>query len=354
MDTKERLLNEILCCFSQFDSGNMEQLRDKMIIVLSPYSIRIEDMSLSTEVKTEDVKAYQMYFISKKIEGLSERTLQVYKYIVDEFLGFVKKSLNDITTNDIRYYLAYSQEQTKCTNSYNDTKRRYLNSFFSWLETEGYVSKNPVKCIKKIKYEKRVKLPFEPAEVERLRDAVKIYADKARLKESNKILLYKRNLAIIEVLLSTGMRVGELAKLKSNHLNLADGTVKVMGKGAKERLCYLNDVSKMRLTDYLNCRGYESEWVFTNIANKGTSTKEKTPVTISSVEKFVRELGEITDIKEVHPHRFRRTAATWCIRRGMEIEKVRQMLGHEKIETTLIYAITSADDVRAGHKKYMN
>lgn len=191
-----------------------------------------------------------------------------------------------------------------------------------------------------------------------MRDALRKYVEKSGFNEKNKELLFKRNLAILEVLLSTGMRVGELATLKSKNLNLAENTVKVLGKGSKERMCYLNDVSKMRLIEYFNCRNYESEWVFTNISNtKSKSTlksKKDTPCSISSIEVLVREVGKLAGIDNVHPHRFRRTAATWCIRRGMDIEKVRQMLGHEKIETTLIYAITSDDDVKSSHKKYMN
>ena len=149
------------------------------------------------------------------------------------------------------------------------------------------------------------------------------------------------------------MRVGELATLKISNLNFAEGTVKVLGKGNKERICYLNDVSKMRLNDYLQERKYESEWVFTNIAQVNRQS-EKLHISIHSIEAMVRKLGQIANVNDVHPHRFRRTSATWCIRRGMDIEKVRQMLGHEKIETTLLYAITSEDDLRNSHKKYMN
>lgn len=355
IDEKETLIKEICGVVGEnMSSQQLQELRNKIAITLNPYKITTECTELSTEVSSDDMKAYQMYFVSKKIEGLSEKTLKNYKYIVDEFLNFINKKLNAITTNDVRYFLAVTQKETGCTNSYNDTRRRYLNSFFAWLETEGYIDRNPIKAIKKIKYEKRVRLPFEPAEVEKLRDALKVYTENSGFNERNKELLFKRNLAILEVLLSTGMRVGELATLEFKNLNLAENTVKVLGKGSKERICYLNDVSKMRLSEYFQCRNYESNWVFTNIANKGNKAKEDTPCSISRVEVFIRELGRIAGINNVHPHRFRRTAATWCIRRGMDIEKVRQMLGHANIETTLIYAITSDDDVKTSHKKYMN
>lgn len=355
MDVKELIINEICNEVSGIvDYDKVKNLKNKLIVILNEYSIIKECNALSTDVKSDDVKAYQMYFISKKIEGLSEKTLKTYKYIVDEFLRFINKSLDDITTNDVRYYLAYTQERSNCSNSYNDTRRRYLNSFFSWLEIEGYISRNPVKSIKKIKYDKVIRLPFEPDEVEKLRDALQLNVKNSGFSNVNKELLLKRNKAILEVLLSTGMRVGEIATLKLKNLNLADGTVKVFGKGSKERICYLNDVSKMRLSEYLKARNFDSEWVFTNIANNKGKLKENSPCSISSIETLVRDVGKIAGVDNVHPHRFRRTAATWCIRRGMEIEKVRQMLGHEKIETTLIYAITSNDDVRASHKKYMN
>ena len=354
-DEKETLTKELCYAIGKnMSNEKVSELRNEIIMVLNPYTVTRQSNELSTEVKSEDIKAYQMYFISKKIEGLSEKTLRNYKHIADEFINFVNKRFNDITSNDVRYYLAYTQKQTGCSNCYNDTRRRYLNSFFSWLEIEGYINRNPVKSIKKIKYEKKVRLPFEPADVEKMRDAMREYVETSGFNAENKELLFKRNLAILEVLLSTGMRVGELAKLRYKNLNLAENTVKVMGKGSKERLCYLNDVSKMRLSEYLKLRGYESEWVFTNIANRHEMKKENAPCSISSVEVMLREIGKISGIDNVHPHRFRRTAATWCIRRGMDIEKVRQMLGHEKIETTLIYAITNDEDVKTSHKKYMN
>lgn len=355
IDEKDTLIKEICGIVGESVGGRaLQEIRNKITILLNPYKITTECTELSTEVSSDDMKAYQMYFVSKKIEGLSEKTLKNYKYIVDEFLNFIHKNLNNITTNDVRYFLAVTQKETGCTNSYNDTRRRYLNSFFAWLEAEGYIGRNPIKAIKKIKYEKMVRLPFEPAEVEKLRDALKVYTESSGFNEKNKELLFKRNLAILEVLLSTGMRVGELAKLEFKNLDLTEGTVKVLGKGSKERICYLNDVAKLRLSDYFRCRNYESKWVFTNIANKENKRKEDTPCSISSVEVFVREIGKIAGLSNVHPHRFRRTAATWCIRRGMDIEKVRQMLGHASIETTLIYAITSDDDVKISHKKYMN
>lgn len=355
IDEKETLIKEICGIVGESVGGReLQEIRNKITILLNPYNITTNCTDISTEVRGDDMKAYQMFFISKKIEGLSQKTLTQYKYIVDEFLSFINKSFATITTNDVRYFLAVTQKERGCSNSYNDTRRRYLNSFFSWLEAEGYIGRNPVKAIKKIKYEKVVRMPFEPSEMEKLRDALKVYTDSSGFNDKNKELLFKRNLAILEVLLSTGMRVGELAKLEFKNLNLTEGTVKVLGKGSKERICYLNDVAKLRLSDYLNCRKYESTWVFTNIANKGNKKKEDTPCSISSVEVFVREIGKIAGLTDVHPHRFRRTAATWCIRRGMDIEKVRQMLGHASIETTLIYAITSDDDVKTSHRKYMN
>lgn len=355
MDEKETLIRELCYVFQEkIGIEKSEEIKNEIIMILNPYTVQRQKNELSTDVKSEDIKAYQMFFISKKIEGLSERTLKNYKYAADDFLNFVNKRFNDITSNDIRYYLAFTQKESGCSNSYNDTRRRYLNSFFSWLEIEGYINRNPVKSIKKIKYEKKVRLPFEPSEVEKMRDAMREYVETSGFNKENKELLFKRNLAILEILLSTGMRVGELATLRSQNLNLVESTVKVMGKGAKERLCYLNDVSKMRISEYLKLRGYESEWVFTNIANGHGMKKENAPCSISSVEVMLREIGKISGIDNVHPHRFRRTAATWCIRRGMDIEKVRQMLGHENIETTLIYAITNDEDVRTSHKKYMN
>lgn len=353
-DVKEEMINRICELISKDKNiEDMQNIKNQLVIILAPYKITIETQALSTEVKSEDLKAYQMFFISKKIEGLSDKTLKNYKYIVDELLKFINKDLNDITTNDVRYFLAVTQEQSGCSNSYNDTRRRYLNSFFSWLETEGYIERSPLKAIKKIKYEKRVRLPFEPDEIEKLRDAIKHLDEVSNLSDEYKIELYrKRNIAILEVLLSTGMRVGEMALLRMQDLNLIEGTVKVLGKGSKERICYLNEVAKMRLEEYIKFRNIDTPFVFTHIFNQ--KNKNSKPLSISGIEIIVREAGKIAGIDNVHPHRFRRTAATWCIRRGMPIEQVRQMLGHENIETTLIYAITNNDDLQTSHKKYMN
>ena len=288
----------------------------------------------NTELTTDfspDRRAYQMFYVAKKIEGLSDKSLQVYKYTLDKFLGIYPKPLAAITANDIRMFMASRQGATATT---RDNERRHLSSFFGWLLAEEYIPKNPMLKIKKVKQARVVRPPFSGREIEELRDAC----------------VDNRERAIIEIMLSTGMRVGELHGV--DRKDVSGSEIIVTGKGNKQRVCYLNPAALKRLNDYLEER---SDHYPPLIANQ-TKPKPVNPenrMAIGMMEKTVRMLGRRAGVKDTHPHRFRRTAATLALQRGMPIEQVKIMLGHESIETTLRYAITADDTVKHSHAKYM-
>jgi len=286
---------------------------------------------LSTDI-SPDVKAYQMYFVAKKVEGLSDKSLQLYRYTIDKFLDMAQKPLIAINANDVRFFLASRQGVSLTT---LDNERRYLSSFFTWLHDEEYVPKNPMKKIKAIKQARIVRKPFSGKEIEELRDACN----------------GKRERAIVEVLLSTGMRVGELHGVDRD--DISGSEVVVTGKGKKQRVCYLNPTALKRLNDYLAERTDSLQPLILADLSSKWSAKYGFRLGIGRIEEIVREIGRRAGVASTHPHKFRRTAATTALQRGMPIEQVQKMLGHESIDTTLRYALTADETVKHAHSKYM-
>lgn len=319
------------------DSFNSETLR---IIEAACYTglrefdvitIERENTELTTDI-SPDVKAYQMYFVAKKVEGLSDKSLQLYRYTIDKFLKMCQKPLTAISANDIRFFIASRQGIALTT---LDNERRYLSSFFTWLHDEEYIPKNPMKKIKAIKQGRVVRKPFTGKEIEELRDACND----------------KRERAIVEVLLSTGMRVGELHGVDRD--DVSGSEVMVTGKGNKQRVCYLNPTALKRLNDYLAERtDILQPLILADLSNKGAA-KYGHRLGIGRYEQIVREIGRRAGVDNTHPHKFRRTAATTALQRGMPIEQVQKMLGHEAIDTTLRYALTADETVKHAHSKYM-
>ncbi|MCL2380491.1 MAG: tyrosine-type recombinase/integrase [Treponema sp.] len=273
-----------------------------------------------------DAKAYRMFFVSKKIEGLSAASLKYYAVILRQFSVFIRKPLPAIAADDIRFYLASKSVSPTTLNN----ERRVLSSFFGWLCNEEYIPKNPMLKIKSIKEQKKIKEPLSASDIEELRDTCKTLRDKA----------------IVEILLSTGMRVSELCKSNKADVDLSKGEILVTGKGNKQRICYINAAAKKRLTDYLKSRNDNHEALFLSWNNNRRLQN-------GGVELLIRGMGNSAGIKKTHPHRLRRTAATIALKRGMPIEQVQIMLGHEKIDTTMRYAITADEAVRHAHSKYM-
>lgn len=272
-------------------------------------------------------------FISaKRIEGCSEKTLTYYNNTITTWLKVVSKEIGDITTNDIRNYLSEFQAKNNSSRTTIDNIRRIFSSFFSWLEDEDYIVKSPVRRIHKVKSEITVKETISDEQLETLRDSCTEI----------------RDLAMVDFLVSTGVRVGELVKINISDINFNERQCVVLGKGNKERTVYFNARAKIHLQNYLSQRTDPNPALFVSLS------KPNSRLTISGVENRIRELGKGANIGRIHPHKFRRTLATMAIDKGMPIEQVQRLLGHCKIDTTLHYAMVNQNNVKIAHRKFIS
>ena len=267
----------------------------------------------------------------KALEGCSARTIEFYKFNLNKFFSSTEISPTEITTQQIRKFLADYKKERNVSNVTLDNMRRVYSSFFHWLHQEGYVLKDPSAAVNRIKAEKIIKTPFSEEELEILRDNCK------DIRES----------AIIEILYSSGMRIGELAGLNKEDIDWQNSCAIVFGKGAKEREVYFNTRSKMILKKYLNTREDNNSSLFVGL--RAPHNKLQIP----AYEKILRQLGQRCNI-HCHPHRFRRTCATTLLNKGMPIQEVSKILGHTKLETTLLYCEIDQKQIAANHKKYMS
>lgn len=275
---------------------------------------------------------YQQLFLdAKKIEGCSERTLLYYGTTLSHFFGVVNEPIRKISTERIRTYLADYQKINNCSNATIDNIRRNISSFFSWMEEEDHILKSPMHRIHKIKTKKQVKEVISDEVIEQLRDHCKC----------------KRDLAMIDLLYSTGIRVGELVKLNISDVNFEERECIVFGKGDKERRVYFDAKAKLHLQAYLQEREDDNPALFVTLDSPHNRLK------ISGVEIRLRELGKKLNTIRIHPHKFRRTMATRAIDKGMPIEQVQKILGHSQIDTTMQYAIVNQNNVKTSHRKFV-
>ena len=273
----------------------------------------------------------QMFLSAKQIEGCSNRTIEYYRSTIEHLLENTSEPIRKITTEMMREYLVHYQKINNCSRTTVDNIRRNISSFFSWLEEEDYILKSPMRRIHKIKTKKVVKAIISDEEIEHLRDAC------ANL----------RDVAIIDLLYSTGMRVGELVKLNREDIDFEKRECIVFGKGDKERKVYFDAKAKIHLQEYLVSRDDDNSALFV------TMDKPHDRLKISGVEIRLRELGKITNIDRIHPHKFRRTMATRAIDKGMPVEQVQKLLGHSQIDTTMQYAIVNQNNVKESHRRYV-
>ena len=273
----------------------------------------------------------QEFLDVKALEGCSKATIENYKFNLNKFLLGVGKDPTEIATQDIRKYLADYKRERGVSNTTLDNMRRVFQSFFTWMHREGYIIKDPCAAVNKIRADKIIKNPYSDEEMELMREAAKNLREKA----------------IIEVLYSTGMRIGELEKLNKDDIDFVNGKAIVFGKGAKEREVYFNVKAQLALKKYLENRNDTNEALFVGLQSPYNRLK------VSTYEKILRELGDRCGV-HCHPHRFRRTCATILLNKGMPIQEVSKVLGHAKLETTLIYCEINQQSVAANHKKYMN
>ena len=285
-----------------------------------------------TQHKTVDNNEYLSMFINaKKIEGCSERTLSFYESSVRHLLKEVPVPIRKITTDQIRDYLSDYQKINDCSKVTVDNIRRNISSFFTWLEEEDHILKSPVKRIHKIKARTVVKETISDEDIERLRDNCPV----------------TRDIAIIDLLYSTGMRVGELVNLDITDIDFDERECVVYGKGEKERRVYFDAKAKLHIQNYLNERSDNNPALFVTLDAPHTRLK------ISGVETRLRQLGRRVNVGRIHPHKFRRTMATRAIDKGMPIEQVQKILGHSQIDTTMHYAIVNQNNVKNSHRKYI-
>lgn len=321
-------------------------MEEKIVIVLNEMAAylsiaqmkKLQEVIVKAFAENEAVKEnisneeyLSMFLAAKQIEGCSARTIQYYKVTVEHMIRRIPLEIRKITTDDIREYLAEYQKINSCGKVTVDNVRRNLSSFFSWLEEEDYILKSPMRRIHKIKTKQAVKEVISDEMIEQLRDHCKC----------------KRDLAMIDLLYSTGIRVGELVGLNRTDINFEERECVVYGKGDKERRVYFDAKSKLHLQDYLKERVDDNPALFVTLDAPYERLK------ISGVEIRVRELGRKLNMDKIHPHKFRRTMATRAIDKGMPIEQVQKILGHSQIDTTMQYAIVNQNNVKSAHRKYI-
>lgn len=273
-----------------------------------------------------------LFISSKKVEGCSEKSLKYYLSTIETLFEKVDKKVTEISTNDLRFYLSDYQERKNSSKITIDNIRRIFSSFFSFLEDEDFIIKRPVRRIHKVKSAKIIKDTLSDEEIEILRDNCKEI----------------RDLTLIEILSSTGIRVGELVKINRKDIDFHERSCIVTGKGNKEREVYFDARTKIHLKEYLKTRTDDNEALFVSLS------RPHQRLSIGGVENVLRKLGQKTKINKVHPHKFRRTLATMAIDKGMPIEQVQKLLGHVKIDTTLHYAMVNQSNVKIAHRKFIS
>lgn len=312
------------------DNLQLEQLKAVLKAELKNYRITESEPQEMISMMSGS-QLIESFLSAKRIEGCSEKTLSYYGKTIQNLLKGIKKELKKIQTDDLRRYLTDYQAKNNSSKVTIDNIRRILSSFFSWLEDEEYILKSPIRRIHKVKTDKIIKETYTDEELEELRDNC----------------IQKRDLAIIDMLASTGMRIGEMVLLNRNDVDFLERECVVFGKGCKERIVYFDARTKLHLQNYLDSRTDDNEALFV------TLNKPSKRVTIGGIESRLRKMGRKLGIHKVHPHKFRRTLATMAIDKGMPVEQLQQMLGHQRIDTTLQYAMVKQSNVKLAHKKYI-
>jgi site-specific recombinase XerD len=328
---KDKLIAEILADMTPILTLlQLEELQ--RVLTYKLYKVGI------TENKTPDLQenvgneeVLEVFISAKRIEGCSEKSLKYYDSTIRQMFDQLNKPIREINTDDLRCYLANFQKKRGSSKVTIDNIRRIFSSFFGWLEDEDYILKSPVRRIHKIKTDKTIKDTFSDEGLELLRDACEEI----------------RDLAMIDLLASTGMRVGELVQLNREDINFHERECVVFGKGSSERVVYFDARTKIHLLNYLNSRNDNNLALFVSLAMPNDR------LMIGGVETRIREIGNRADMQKVHPHKFRRTLATRAIDKGMPIEQVQRLLGHVKIDTTMHYAMVNQANVKNSHRKFI-
>ena len=336
MGFKESIMKETLIknieqqmCASLNNAQN-QKLHEVLTYCLYDVTITTNN-ECTSNVKNDNSTLLENFLAAKHVEGCSERSIKYYKSTLQKAITILHKPFNQIETEDLRKYLSDYQKINNASRMTIDNVRRILSTFFTWLEDENYILKSPVRRIHKIKTAKLIKETYSDETLVLLRDNCKT----------------TRDLAIIDMLASTGMRVSELVTLNRQDVDFVNRECVVFGKGSKERPVYFDARTKIHLLNYLNERKDNNPALFVSLLEPHNRLQ------ISGVEITLRKLGRSLNIQKVHPHKFRRTLATQAIDKGMPIEQVQRLLGHQKIDTTMEYAMVDQQNVKVSHKKYI-
>ena len=325
---KQNLMNEVIQGMLPFlNNAQMERLQEVLQHTLFNYKV-VENNS-NKELSEQNL--VELFLAAKRIEGCSEKSLKYYESTILALLDDLEKDVKHIVTDDIRTYLTEYQARKQSSKVTIDNIRRILSSFFSWLEDEDYILKSPVRRIHKVKTGTNIKETYTDEALELMRDNC----------------TELRDLAIIDMLASTGMRVGEMVLLNREDIDFNERECVVFGKGDKERIVYFDARTKIHLLNYLNSRDDDNPALFVSLQ------KPYNRLQISGVEVRLRQYGKRLGLNKVHPHKFRRTLATMAIDKGMPIEQLQQLLGHRRIDTTLQYAMVKQSNVKIAHRKYI-
>lgn len=308
---------------------NVQLQRLKSVLEHELFECEIKTQTTSNE--EDGNRLIDSFIMAKRIEGCSEKTLKYYRTTIENMTESVGKSVRHIQTEDLRTYLTNYQQKNNPSRVTIDNIRRILSSFFSWLEDEDYIIKSPVRRIHKVKTATNVKETYTDEDLEKMRDSC----------------VELRDLAVIDMLASTGMRIGEMVLLNKADIDFNERECVVFGKGDKERVVYFDARTKIHLQNYINSRTDENPALFVTLRSPFERIK------IGGIETRLRKMGKELEIEKVHPHKFRRTLATMAIDKGMPIEQLQQLLGHKRIDTTLQYAMVKQSNVKQAHRKYI-
>ena len=325
---KQNLINDVMqSMLPCLNNAQLEKLQAVMQYVLFQYEITKKDEN--SEGST--LNLVDLFLSAKRVEGCSEKSLKYYHTTIQAMLSTVNKDIKQIETEDIRSYLTSYQQQKQSCRVTIDNIRRILSSFFSWLEDEDHILKSPVRRIHKVKAVINIKETYSDEALEMMRDNC----------------TEPRDLAMIDMLASTGMRVGEMVLLNRNDIDFNERECVVFGKGNKERVVYFDARTKIHLKNYLQSRTDDNPALFVSLKSPYNR------MNIGGIETCLRRLGKQLGLQRVHPHKFRRTLATMAIDKGMPIEQLQQLLGHKRIDTTLQYAMVKQSNVKIAHRKYI-
>lgn len=322
------LINQVLQAMSKtLGSQQIERLKDVLEITFS----NVEIFEKTESDAAIDISVIKTFLSAKRVEGCSEKSMRYYESTIRNALASVGKNVKDVSTDDLRQYLDEYQQRSGASRVTVDNIRRILSSFFAWLEEEFYIVKSPVRRIHKVKTGKVVKETYSDEALEMMRDSCET----------------TRDLAMIDILASTGMRVGELVKLNRSDIDFQNRECIVTGKGNKQRIVYFDARTKIHLQNYLRERKDTNDALFVTLLSPFNRLQ------ISGVEIRLRHIGKDLNMTKVHPHKFRRTLATMAIDKGMPIEQVQHLLGHQSLDTTLQYAMVNQANVKMSHRKFI-